>query len=121
MSLTDQDVAFIHAVADAVDSIVVANCTQGRWRAGSGLSQATASSIRAVGDDGQEYLLGTAIDKANQRAMMASQPELLRVNAKIMRAVDTDTADAVAASLLELAQLYNIAMSLRVDEPATVA
>lgn len=119
MTLSDQDVASIHAVADAVETIVVANCTQGRWRAGSGVSPATKSTLRAILDEdpNTEYLVGTAIDKVNQRAMMAAQPEVLRANIALLRAIDTSTPQHVAAAALAVAQLYNHTMRLKVLDP----
>lgn len=121
MSLTSQDVAFVHAVADKMESQVIANCTQGRWRAGAGVDQATASTMRACTEDGStEYLIGTAIDKRNQRALVGAQPEVLRANVTVLRAISELSPDELAIAVLELATAYNRVMSLKVPEPSPV-
>lgn len=62
------------------------------------------------------FHLGTAIDKPNQRAMMAAQPSVLSASVAIIRAVDADTAPALAGAVLTLCQWYNKTMSLRIEE-----
>ncbi|WP_347956167.1 hypothetical protein [Gordonia aichiensis] len=118
MALTEPDVTFMRGVADQIDGTVVTRCTGGRWMSGQGLSQDTASTMRAVQADGTEYHLGTAIDKNNQRAMMAAQPAVLTQIAETLRSADEGTPAPLAAALLHLAQLYNTTMALRVPEPA---
>lgn len=121
MSLTDQDVQFVHAVADAVETVVIANCSQGRWRAGSGVSQDRMSSLRLIDSAGQETFIGTAIDMKNQRAMMAAQPEVLRAVTAALRAVDTTVSDDLGEQMFLTAELYNRVMTLKVTEPALTA
>lgn len=118
MALTETDTQFLRSVADEIDSVVIARCTQGRWMSGQGLSQDTASTMRAVQADGIEYMLGTAIAKQNQRAMMASQPEVLRNLTDMLRSAPVDTPAPLSDHLVSVATMYNKVMGLRVPAPA---
>ncbi|GAB33314.1 hypothetical protein [Gordonia otitidis] len=110
------DVTFIHTVAQQLRDVVIAHATPGRWRAGDGSSTASWSTLRTFVDGhDQPFHLGTAIEKPNQRAMMAGQPLALDKLADVFAAVDTDTPDALGAELLELSRRLNTFMNLKVD------
>lgn len=117
--MSTDDVTFIHAVAQQLRSVVIAQATPGRWRAGDGSSAASWSTIRTFIDGhDQPFHLGTAIEKANQRAMMAGQPLALSKLADVFDAVDSDTPDALGGELLTLSKGLNTFMNLKADETA---
>ena len=120
--LSPQDVEFVQAVADSLESTVIANATQRRWRAGDGSSVYEWSTLRTfMPGEAEPYHLGTGIEKHNQRAMLAGQPDVLATVVAVLRGVDTSTPDSVAAPLLTLSWQYNKAMRLRVDDSSVNA
>ncbi|WP_155832181.1 hypothetical protein [Gordonia alkanivorans] len=115
------ELTYIHEVANAVESVVIANATPGRWRAGDNSRPHEWSTLRTIIEGDGTYHLGTAIEKPNQRAMMGGQPQVLAANVTVLRAVDEATPAGLTATIVALCQWYNKTMSLGVDESSLTA
>lgn len=117
---TAEDVTFMRAVADAVDAVVIKQASPGRWRPGTGADPQEWSTLRTFVDgESDPYHLGLAIDKHDQRAMMAAQPTVLAASVAAIRAVANalpDVPAGVADATRALCVLYNLTMSLKVDD-----
>lgn len=110
---------FMNAVADAVEAEVISKQTPGRWRAGPSGAVHEWSTLRAMppGED-RPCHIGTAISKADQRAMMAAQPSVLLSVIAVIRAVDEYTPEPLASSVYDLCQWYDKTMALKIANPA---